>query len=164
MIRCVCGDQRDIRGRQMICCDTCEAWQHNRCLNLPEGSYWDNKNYYCERCKPEDHVELLAAMARGEKPWNRKKGQRPPKSRPSDVKAEPFQEKSNQPTPPPAQPPTHAAEPAPAQAEPQPPSEPAPAAAPVTEMISGSEHAPDDEVEAKVCPRALVCLMHSNST
>jgi len=26
IIRCVCGDQRDIRGRQMICCDSCEAW------------------------------------------------------------------------------------------------------------------------------------------
>jgi hypothetical protein len=25
--------------------------------------------YYCEQCKPEDHKELLAAIARGEKPW-----------------------------------------------------------------------------------------------
>jgi Transcription factor S-II (TFIIS), central domain/SPOC domain len=25
--------------------------------------------YYCERCKPEDHRELLDAIARGEKPW-----------------------------------------------------------------------------------------------
>jgi hypothetical protein len=25
--------------------------------------------YYCEQCKPEDHEELLAAIARGEKPW-----------------------------------------------------------------------------------------------
>jgi hypothetical protein len=84
VIRCVCGDQRDIRGRQMICCDRCEAWQHNKCLGLPEGDYWEDKTYYCERCKPEDHTELLAAMARGEKPWARKKGSKP-KARPSDV-------------------------------------------------------------------------------
>lgn len=87
IIRCVCGDQRDIRGRQMICCDNCTAWQHNKCLGLPEGDYWEGKDYYCEQCKPEDHVELLAAMARGERPWARKKGSKP-KPRPSDVKQE----------------------------------------------------------------------------
>ncbi|KAF2030438.1 hypothetical protein EK21DRAFT_65578 [Setomelanomma holmii] len=87
IIRCVCGDQRDIRGRQMICCDNCEAWQHNKCLGLPEGDFWEGKNYYCEQCKPEEHQELLAAMARGEKPWARKKGSKP-KPRPSDVRQE----------------------------------------------------------------------------
>lgn len=87
IIRCVCGDQRDIRGRQMICCDQCEAWQHNKCLSLPEGDYWEDKTYYCEQCRPQDHQELLAAMARGEKPWARKKGSKP-KARPSDVKQE----------------------------------------------------------------------------
>lgn len=93
IIRCVCGDQRDIRGRQMICCDSCTAWQHNKCLGLPEGDYWEGKDYYCEQCKPEDHVELLAAMARGERPWARKKGSKP-KSRPSDVKQEGQSEKA----------------------------------------------------------------------
>jgi hypothetical protein len=98
IIRCVCGDQRDIRGRQMICCDSCEAWQHNKCLGLVEGTYWDDKTYYCEQCKPEDHVELLAAMARGEKPWARKKGSKP-KPRASDVKAETPQQPSSVATP-----------------------------------------------------------------
>jgi hypothetical protein len=92
IIRCVCGDQRDIRGRQMICCDSCSAWQHVKCLGLQEGEHWneDSTTYFCEQCKPEDHVELLAAMARGEKPWNRKKGSKAakPKSRPSDVHSE----------------------------------------------------------------------------
>jgi hypothetical protein len=96
IIRCVCGDQRDIRGRQMICCDSCEAWQHNKCLGLPEGDFWEGKNYYCEQCKPEDHVELLAAMARGERPWARKKGSKP-KPRPSDVKQEAVSDKANTP-------------------------------------------------------------------
>jgi hypothetical protein len=93
IIRCVCGDQRDIRGRQMICCDSCTAWQHNKCLGLPEGDFWEGKDYYCEQCKPEDHVELLAAMARGERPWARKKGSKP-KPRPSDVKPEGTSEKA----------------------------------------------------------------------
>jgi hypothetical protein len=26
-------------------------------------------HYFCEQCKPQDHVELLAQIARGEKPW-----------------------------------------------------------------------------------------------
>lgn len=25
--------------------------------------------YFCEQCKPRDHKELLAAIARGERPW-----------------------------------------------------------------------------------------------
>ena len=25
--------------------------------------------YYCEQCRPEDHKKLLAAVARGETPW-----------------------------------------------------------------------------------------------
>ncbi|KAF2193965.1 hypothetical protein K469DRAFT_689044 [Zopfia rhizophila CBS 207.26] len=105
IIRCVCGDQRDIRGRQMICCDKCEAWQHVKCLLLEEGDEWEQEGvtYFCEQCKPEDHVDLLAAMARGEKPWNRKKGSKPAKSkqaRPSDVKADPGLDNKNKvPTP-----------------------------------------------------------------
>ncbi|KAF2638622.1 hypothetical protein P280DRAFT_471222 [Massarina eburnea CBS 473.64] len=99
IIRCVCGDNRDITGRQMICCDQCEAWQHNQCLNLPGSKYWANKSYFCERCHPHDHVELLAAMARGEKPWNRKnkKGKKA-KSRPSDVDTDPNREKATPPS------------------------------------------------------------------
>ncbi|OCK80910.1 hypothetical protein K432DRAFT_327365 [Lepidopterella palustris CBS 459.81] len=95
IIRCVCGVQRDIKGRQMIACDICEAWQHVKCLGLKEGEEWESRTYYCEQCRPEDHVELLAAMERGEKPWNRKKGSRPSKggaagkqSRPSEVRSE----------------------------------------------------------------------------
>ncbi|KAH7397421.1 SPOC domain-containing protein [Pyrenochaeta sp. MPI-SDFR-AT-0127] len=96
IIRCVCGDQRDIRGRQMICCDTCLAWQHNKCLGLPEGDYWEGKDYYCEQCKPQDHQELLAAMERGEKPWARKKGSKP-KARASDVKQDAATEQEKTP-------------------------------------------------------------------
>jgi hypothetical protein len=51
----------------MICCDNCEAWQHNDCMGLPDD--YAPEKYFCEQCKPEDHKELLAAIARGEKPW-----------------------------------------------------------------------------------------------
>ncbi|RAR13759.1 phd finger domain-containing protein [Stemphylium lycopersici] len=143
IIRCVCGDQRDIRGRQMICCDSCTAWQHNKCLGLPEGDFWEGKDYYCEQCRPQDHVDLLAAMARGERPWARKKGSKP-KPRASDVKQEVASEKattpqqsatpSQQPPPAPVEAPTPTPAPAPA---PAPASAPAPAAAPTPEASNG---------------------------
>ncbi|PVH95660.1 SPOC-domain-containing protein [Periconia macrospinosa] len=154
VIRCVCGNQRDIQGRQMICCDKCEVWQHNQCLDLPEGAYWDNKNYFCERCKPEDHQDLLAAMARGEKPWNRKskKGKKPPKSRPSDVKKEKNSPPSSQrhtpaatpapvttQAPTPAAPPTQVQpSPAPAASAKKPSAPPAPITVPVAASHDGS--------------------------
>ena len=85
--RCVCGVQREIGGRDMICCDNCDAWQHNICLNLPSSEDWGEKPYFCEVCRPQDHKELLAAIERGEKPWARKKGSKN-KPRASDVKGE----------------------------------------------------------------------------
>ncbi|KAF2679805.1 hypothetical protein K458DRAFT_114231 [Lentithecium fluviatile CBS 122367] len=145
VIRCVCGDQRDIRGRQMILCDKCSVWQHNRCLNLPEGDYWENKEYYCEQCNPQDHVELLAAIGRGEKPWSRKKGQKPPKSRPSDVRADVREEKSQQPTPQPAQPPTPPSVPAPAPA----PTKAETPASPATASTPASKDAPQESSNGK---------------
>ncbi|KAL5423063.1 hypothetical protein PMIN04_004229 [Paraphaeosphaeria minitans] len=91
IIRCVCGLREEIEDddRKMICCDRCQAWQHNKCLHLPEAdAYWKKRTYYCEQCKPEEHQELLALMAKGEEPWLKwgKKGAKPPKSRPIDVK------------------------------------------------------------------------------
>ncbi|KAF2745341.1 hypothetical protein M011DRAFT_527815 [Sporormia fimetaria CBS 119925] len=116
--RCVCGDQREIRGREMIMCDRCEAWQHNKCLNLPDSSYWVDKTYLCEQCKPEDHRELLEAMARGEKPWARKKGSKAakPKFRPSEGGAgTPDKKKTPQPEPQHTEPSVAAKEESPAQ-------------------------------------------------
>lgn len=73
-IRCVCGEyDPDEEGRAMICCDECEAWQHNDCMGLADD-YAPDK-YFCEIHAPQDHKELLAAIKRGEKPWeeNRKR-------------------------------------------------------------------------------------------
>ncbi|KIW15785.1 hypothetical protein PV08_05835 [Exophiala spinifera] len=68
-IRCICGtyeEEEDV-PRAMICCDKCAAWQHNSCMGLAED--YEAETYFCEQCRPEDHKDLLAAIARGEKPW-----------------------------------------------------------------------------------------------
>ena len=69
IIRCVCGtyeEEEDV-PRAMICCDNCSAWQHNSCMGLPED--YEPPKYFCEQCKPQNHKELVAAIQRGEKPW-----------------------------------------------------------------------------------------------
>jgi hypothetical protein len=115
IIRCVCGtyeEEEDV-PRAMICCDRCEAWQHNSCMGLEED--YQPETYFCEQCKPEDHKELIAAMARGERPWDeairrfeertaKKKGKKGRKSggaRTSEVAPKASQEPKDQ-TPQPA--------------------------------------------------------------
>ncbi|CRG84507.1 Transcription factor BYE1 [Talaromyces islandicus] len=108
-IRCICGkyeEEEDIE-RDMICCDSCSAWQHNDCMGLSFEKGAAPDEYYCEKCKPEDHKVLLEKMSRGEKPWEevaqrrqqeieekkaakRKKGKKGKRggARPSDVKSQ----------------------------------------------------------------------------
>ncbi|KAJ4322361.1 Transcription factor bye1 [Neodidymelliopsis sp. IMI 364377] len=140
--RCVCGVQREIGGRDMICCDNCDAWQHNICLNLPPSDIWGDKPYFCEQCKPQDHKELLAAIARGEKPWARKKGSKS-KPRASDVKGESE-------TPQPSSAPKQAASKPSVEATPTPAPAPAPAATPAKEGSNGS-------AAPKVCTPSAPC-------
>lgn len=69
-IRCVCGDNTDDEaGRKFICCDACEVWQHNVCMGVSLDDSQQPEHYFCEQCRPEEHKELLDAMANGEKPW-----------------------------------------------------------------------------------------------
>ncbi|KAF2439446.1 hypothetical protein P171DRAFT_525321 [Karstenula rhodostoma CBS 690.94] len=152
IIRCVCGQRDEIEDddRKMICCDRCQAWQHNRCLHLPEAdAYWKKRTYYCEQCRPEEHQELRALMANGEEPWIKwgKKGAKPPKSRPIDVKpgSKPA-EKAKTATPQPSQP----AAPSPTVAAPQsnapspaPPAPPAPIAVPTEVATDAHNLAPE---------------------
>ena len=60
----------------MICCDECEAWQHNECMEISEDSAELPEQYFCEQCRPQDHKALLAKLARGEKPWEERARQR----------------------------------------------------------------------------------------
>jgi hypothetical protein len=69
VIRCVCGEYEEETEveRAMVCCDNCDAWQHNDCMGLPED--YNEPSYFCERCKPANHKTLLNAMKKGQKPW-----------------------------------------------------------------------------------------------
>jgi hypothetical protein len=40
----------------MVCCDDCEVWQHCECMGLEEEDIPDQ--YFCEQCRPEDHVQI----------------------------------------------------------------------------------------------------------
>ncbi|KAL8964679.1 MAG: hypothetical protein Q9197_006847 [Variospora fuerteventurae] len=71
IIRCICGyiEEDEDDDRKMIICDSCEAWQHNECM---EVSLNDNElpdHYYCEQCRPDMHRDLLERVSRGERPW-----------------------------------------------------------------------------------------------
>ena len=71
IIRCICGvtsEEEDEEERTMICCDDCAAWQHNECMEIPD-KLSEGEQYFCEQCRPELHKDLLAKIARGEKPW-----------------------------------------------------------------------------------------------
>lgn len=71
VIRCVCGanEQDQDSGEAWISCETCYAWQHNVCVGVSSFEDEIPENYWCEQCRPQDHTELLAAMAKGEQPW-----------------------------------------------------------------------------------------------
>lgn len=72
IVRCICGDTEDYRGWMMIVCDQCDAWQHNYCMDVTEDESKLPDQYFCEQCRPQNHKELVAAMKRGEKPWEEK--------------------------------------------------------------------------------------------
>lgn len=69
-VRCVCGDMSEKGPPDYVQCDACQVWQHNICMDLPLDENLLPDNYLCEQCAPEEHKDLLAAMARGEKPWD----------------------------------------------------------------------------------------------
>ncbi|KAL9121875.1 MAG: hypothetical protein Q9187_001570 [Circinaria calcarea] len=78
IIRCICGyvEEDEDDDRTMVICDKCEAWQHNECMEISENSEDLPEQYYCELCRPQDHKDLLAKVARGEKPWEERAKQR----------------------------------------------------------------------------------------
>ncbi|KAK4168431.1 SPOC domain-containing protein [Cladorrhinum sp. PSN259] len=124
IIRCACGasEQDEDANEPWIACDECGAWQHNICMGLSQYDEDLPKLYYCEICKPENHKELLAGIAKGEKPWEarrrayeekkneeknqKKRGNKKGKKRAGDPKEDEASQtpKHSSPPPPPPEP------------------------------------------------------------
>ncbi|KAK4228667.1 SPOC domain-containing protein [Podospora fimiseda] len=120
IIRCACGaaEQDEDANEPWIACDECGAWQHNICMGLSEYDEDLPKLYYCELCKPENHKELLAGIAKGEKPWEtrrrahedqkneeknqKKRGNKKGKKRAGDAKDEEASQTPKHSSPPPS--------------------------------------------------------------
>ncbi|KAI5865981.1 hypothetical protein GGS23DRAFT_363218 [Durotheca rogersii] len=72
IIRCICGattqDDDDV-NEPWIACDKCGAWQHNVCMGMSVFTEDLTKDYFCERCAPDDHKVTLEAIKKGERPW-----------------------------------------------------------------------------------------------
>lgn len=114
IIRCVCGatEQDEDSGEPWIACDQCGAWQHNICMGMSQYSEDLPKEYFCEVCRPENHKELLAGIAKGERPWEarrsayeeekaekKKRGPKKGKKRTSDLKEDASQKSKHSPPP-----------------------------------------------------------------
>ncbi len=93
----------------MIVCDSCEAWQHNECMEVSLNDDELPDQYFCEKCRPDLHRDLIDKVNRGERPWEelarrrqqeeeekqarRKKGKKGRKpGRPSEIKPDPKPE------------------------------------------------------------------------
>lgn len=73
--KCICGQMgtHDDDVRPPLYCEACRFWQHRGCLALPFFEDDDPEHHLCYRCTPNDphYADLLAARARGERPWVR---------------------------------------------------------------------------------------------
>jgi hypothetical protein len=49
VIRCVCGGSTN--SGLMVCCDTCDVWQHAGCFGIREEKAMP-EHWFCEKCKP----------------------------------------------------------------------------------------------------------------
>ncbi|KAI4197375.1 MAG: hypothetical protein LQ346_003028 [Caloplaca aetnensis] len=116
IIRCICGyiEENEDDDRKMIVCDSCEAWQHNECMEMSLNDDELPDQYFCEKCRPDLHRDLIDKVNRGERPWEelarrrqqeeeekqarRKKGKKGRKSgRPSEIKPDPKPEPKPEP-------------------------------------------------------------------
>jgi hypothetical protein len=43
----------------MVQCETCKVWQHGLCMGYESEDQLHDDDYYCEKCRPEQHTDLL---------------------------------------------------------------------------------------------------------
>lgn len=48
----------------MVQCETCNVWQHGVCMGYESEHQAQADDYYCEKCRPEMHQELLKCVLR----------------------------------------------------------------------------------------------------
>ncbi|KAJ8518288.1 hypothetical protein ONZ45_g4649 [Pleurotus djamor] len=62
--RCVCGSTEDDpdAGEFMVQCEQCKVWQHGPCMGFESEDQLHDDDYYCERCRPDSHAELLKKL------------------------------------------------------------------------------------------------------
>ncbi|CAK1354363.1 hypothetical protein CB0940_01774 [Cercospora beticola] len=69
LIRCICGNDNPKDKRAFIGCDACTVWQHNVCMGVHDDEDDVPEHYFCEECRPQEHLETVQAIRRGEKIW-----------------------------------------------------------------------------------------------
>ncbi|KAM3415463.1 putative histone deacetylase complex subunit cti6 [Cercospora zeina] len=69
VIRCICGNDNPKDKRAFIGCDACTVWQHNVCMGVHDDEDDVPEHYFCEECRPQEHLETVQAIRRGEKIW-----------------------------------------------------------------------------------------------
>lgn len=58
------GEDDPDAGEFMVQCETCKVWQHGLCMGYESEDQLHDDDYYCEKCRPEQHQELLKYMGR----------------------------------------------------------------------------------------------------
>ena len=61
--RCPCGEPNQNDGRVIFRCEKCRVWQHKSCMGFAENA--TKAGYFCEKCRPSDHIELTHYAAEG---------------------------------------------------------------------------------------------------
>ncbi|KAI0279343.1 hypothetical protein BGY98DRAFT_969102 [Russula aff. rugulosa BPL654] len=58
------GDDDESAGEFFVQCETCNVWQHGQCMGIRNEDAVKADHYFCEKCRPDLHVELLKRLAK----------------------------------------------------------------------------------------------------
>ena len=57
------GDDDESAGEFFVQCETCNVWQHGQCMGIRNEDAVKADHYFCEKCRPDLHVELIKYAA-----------------------------------------------------------------------------------------------------